>query len=680
MNPFLESLKTHSANIYWKTPHQSLTYLDIHNKVTELSDLVELPERTLVAVQEHQPLEVLIQVLTLWTKDCVPVLIPADTPADLMNEYEKQVPFGENCPEGNLVFFTSGSQGTPKGIVHSYETLFNSAKATNDFYHLQANECWGLSLPVHHTGGFMIMLRTLLAGASVFHAQKWREVVNYQTDFYSLVPTQLQESISAQTLQKARVVLIGGAAMGQDTLDLANQNKIPVHLSYGMTETAAQITSTDAYPKISNLAGHPLQGSQIELDEQGLIKIKSNCLMVGLYTQGIFHEPDLENDWFIQKDLGELTPDGLLIHGRSDRIFISGGENINPISIEKALMDLSSVHSAFVEPVSDQKFGTVPLALIEANPEDLELIQEEMNYRLPKFMQPKDYMFFKWDYEKSLKPDHQYRSLLTSLYEQRQSVHFHFETFGTLGKPVVLLLHGFMGSLDAWREVINELKVDFFLIALDLPGHGKTKAEHYSSKQDFLNELNTFTKALAEFNPMAIGYSMGGRMLLQHEKQFPGLFSILILESVHPGLTDSNEKSERLLKDQSLLDGLFTTAKFRDFLEKWYDLPLFSGIKFLPNYEELIKTKIESRPEELQRGLNLLSTGHQDDCRNVFTETSTPLVYLAGENDEKYKAFADEIKSLSNENVQVVVVPYHSHNIHFQSSQLLSIYLKAALI
>ena len=85
-------------------PHQSLTYLDIYNKVVELSDLVELPKRTLVAVQEHGPLEVLIQVLTLWTKDCVPVLIPADTPVDLMDEYEKQVPFGESCPEGNLVF------------------------------------------------------------------------------------------------------------------------------------------------------------------------------------------------------------------------------------------------------------------------------------------------------------------------------------------------------------------------------------------------------------------------------------------------------------------------------------------------------------------------------------------------------------------------------------------------
>ena len=429
-------------------------------------------------------------------------------------------------------------------------------------------------------------------GASVFHAEKWREVVNHQSDFYSLVPTQLQESINTQTLQKARVVLIGGAAMGQDTLDRANQNKIPVYLSFGMTETAAQITSTDAYPKNSNLAGAPLKGNQIEIDEKGLIKIKSNCLMVGLYTQGIFHEPDLENDWFIQKDLGEFTQEGLLIYGRSDRIFISGGENINPISIEKALMDLSAVHSAFVEPVSDQKFGKVPLALIEANPEDLELIQEEMNYRLPKFMQPKDYIFFKWNYEKSLKPDQQYRSLLTSLYEQRQKVHFHFETFGTLGKPVVLLLHGFMGSLHEWKEVINELKEDFFLIALDLPGHGKTKAEHYSSKQDFLNELNTFAKALGDFNPMAIGYSMGGRMLLQHEKQFPGLFSKLILESVHPGLIESHEKSERLLKDQSLLDGLYTTAKFRDFLDKWYDLPLFSGIKSLPNYEELIKARL----------------------------------------------------------------------------------------
>lgn len=679
MNPFFDFFELFSSKIFWQTPKANLTYGEVKITIDSLAKHITLPERTLVAVQEENPFDVLTHVFALWKKRCVPVLIAADTPADMMNELEAQVPFGEECPEGNLVFFSSGSQGTPKGIVHSLDTLMNSAIATNQYYELEAGEKWGLTLPPHHTGGFMIVLRCLIAGATIYHADKWRDVVKHPCQFYSLVPTQLQDSLTNENLQKARVVLIGGSAMAQDLLDQANKKHIPLYLSYGMTETAAQIASTKMNPPLSTMAGFPLPGSEILLNKDSKIAIKSNALMVGQYTHGIFHEPDLDEGWFIQKDIGEMNEAGLMIIGRSDRIFISGGENINPMSIESALIELPQVQAAFVEPMDDLKFGKIPVALIEAEEKDLNLIKEELQFKLPKFMLPKDIIPFKWDVKNGLKPDQRSKNLLLNLNKMKKEVHFHFEMTGTLSKPILIMLHGFMGSTQEWKSIIKELHSEFFMLILDLPGHGKTDAKFYSTQDEFLNELESFISLLTPHSPIGLGYSMGGRMLLQLEKRTPGLFSHLILESVHPGISNLDEKRERLEKDSTLLDGTFTTAKFREFLESWYALPLFKGIKEHPNFEPMIKTKLQEVPSKLQAGLNLLSTAHQENCFSVFEQTQTPILYLAGNEDQKYAEFAQSIEKLERPNIQVIIAPGCSHNIHFQDQNLFLDSIRAAL-
>lgn len=672
MNPFLDAFDQYANNVFWKHPGEQFTFQQINQKIEDMAQRVDLSKRSLIAVQEDNPLDVLIQVMSLWKKECVPVLIPADTPMDMMEELSDQVPFGEECPEGDLVFFSSGSSGTPKGIVHSIETLYNSAKSTNAFYHLSSNNTWGLSLPVHHTGGFMIMLRTLLEGASIFYSKNWREVLCIPCEFYSLVPTQLQESLESESLRKAKVVLIGGAAMGEDTLIQANAKNIPVHLSYGMTETAAQITSTQVNPKVSNLAGKPLSGSEITLSSSEQIMIKSNALMVGQYTKGIFHSPELKDGWFLQNDLGEMTEEGLIIKGRSDKTFISGGENINPSIIEKALMDLEYVNHALVFPLEDRKFGHVPLAMVEALSENLEIIIEELRHKLPHFMIPKHIVPYKWDYQKSLKIDSHSRDLLVKLHNLKNHVHFHFEQRGTLGKPVLLMLHGFMGSHKDWDEVTKLIEDEFFMIQIDLPGHGKTNSSPYSKQQDFLDELKVFVEKINDYSPLGLGYSMGGRMLLQLETETPGLFSKLVLESVHPGIENEEEKEKRLESDRHLFDGIDSQEDFKSFLNNWYSLPLFEGIKDHPNFEKLLESKANSDIAELKQALILLSTGHQKDCSSVFEKSKNPIHYLSGQNDQKYTQFAESFKRLNNPNLKVHIFENCSHNIHFQTPESIS--------
>ncbi|MCO4792580.1 MAG: alpha/beta fold hydrolase [Bacteriovoracaceae bacterium] len=671
MNPFTQYFDKFANNCFFESSDQKVTYAQVKEKYLELSENINFPKDTLIVIQETNPLSVLIQVMALWEKNCTPVLISPDTPADLMSLYETQVPFGETCPEGNIVFFTSGSNSTPKGVVHSFETLFNSALATTEHYQLKESEKWGLTLPVHHTGGFMILMRTLICGASVFYEDSWRSVINHPCDFYSLVPTQLIESIENTNLEKSKVVLIGGAPMAKELLEKANTKNIPLYLSYGMTETAAQITSSNKNPTLPNFAGNPLIGTEVAIDNSNKIKIKSNALMVGFFQHGIFQLPEFEDGWFVQNDLGEITQDGLVVNGRTDKVFISGGENIDPTLIEKALLEIDSVKNAFVKPVEDEKFSKVPIAFVECHPNEIPTIWDELNFRLPKYMIPKDIIHFKWDYQSSLKPESRSLEFLLKLHLLKSSSPFNFKFGGTLGKKVCLFLHGFMGNLLDWEDVLNELDQDIFWISLDLPGHGETLSNKFSDQNDILNELSTFITSLECPFLTGVGYSMGGRILLQLAIQSPTLFNKLVLESVHLGLENSTDKQSRIESDKNLFNNVSTREEFSDFLDNWYALPLFEGIKNHTQYEDMKESKLDMNISELKAALNLMSTGHQDSAQNFLKGCSLNIQFVAGEKDQKYIEFLTVINNLKNEKVTTQSVPNCSHNTHLQNPQFL---------
>jgi acyl-CoA synthetase (AMP-forming)/AMP-acid ligase II len=91
------------------------------------------------------------------------------------------------------------------------------------------------------------------------------------------------------------------------------------------------------------------------------------CLRAGsLFTRYVGSSaPPLQDGWLVTSDLGELGPDGeLYVRGRSDDVIISGGENVDPLEVEAALLQLPGVSAACVAGTRSARFGEIVSALL----------------------------------------------------------------------------------------------------------------------------------------------------------------------------------------------------------------------------------------------------------------------------------------------------------------------------
>jgi O-succinylbenzoic acid--CoA ligase len=135
---------------------------------------------------------------------------------------------------------------------------------------------------------------------------------------------------------------------------------------------------------------------QLKISPEGEIMVKGEVLFKGYVAGAKINLPEV-NGWFPTGDIGQLDQQGCLtVTGRRDSMFISGGENIHPEEIEKALLSIKGIQQAIVVPKEDREFGQRPIAYIKFAGEPLE---EEHMVRclraiLPGFMIPA--AFFPW--------------------------------------------------------------------------------------------------------------------------------------------------------------------------------------------------------------------------------------------------------------------------------------------
>lgn len=293
--------------------------------------------------------------------------------------------------------FTSGTTGSPKVACHSFANHYYNALSTLSPLKLDASSRWLLSLPLFHVSGIAILFRCFLAGATVVLSELplCETLISQNISHLSLVPTQLSRLLkeSKESLIKIsntmKCILLGGAPLPIDLLTEARNNQLPVYSTYGMTEMGSMITLSEI-----NAIGHSgklLPYRELKL-EQTEIWVGGTTLFKGYWDPANETIVDISEDgWFFTNDLGQLNTEGQLeVTGRADRQFISGGENIQPEEIEKALCTLPGIRQASVLPISDSEFGYRPIAFIEdeTHAHTLESIREGLRDRLPNFKHP----------------------------------------------------------------------------------------------------------------------------------------------------------------------------------------------------------------------------------------------------------------------------------------------------
>ena len=139
------------------------------------------------------------------------------------------------------------------------------------------------------------------------------------------------------------------------------------------------------------------------------------------------------------------------------------------------------------------------------------------------------------------------------------------KTVGDSSHPPILFIHGFMGSHHDWDQDIDTLSLQYYCISFDLPGHGQSPPMPTLSLND-LSQLIAESVIKPLQTPIILaGYSLGGRVALSITSQYPNLIKECVIESAHPGLDTSQEKTLRLTLDQRRSEQL-RSGSFKDFL------------------------------------------------------------------------------------------------------------------
>ena len=306
-------------------------------------------------------------------------------------------PIWDDSSSPATLILSSGSTGNPKAIVHSISAHVQSAIGAAVNMPLGAGDRWLWSLPLYHISGLSILVRCAVAGATVvgLSAQakpSVRLLEQLGVTHLSVVSTQLRRLMDDESFRdsKLRYVLLGGSCVDSDLVARARSQGISVSTTYGLTEMASQVTTSDAAAD-PNTSGKLLPGREMKI-ESGEIFVRGPMLCLGYYRDGQIESVVDEAGWFGTGDLGQLDEDQQLnVIGRMDNMFISGGENIYPENIERAMLAAFEIRRVVVVPKPDEQFGFRPVAFVDGSLPDLwedELRQGLSGFEIPVSILP----------------------------------------------------------------------------------------------------------------------------------------------------------------------------------------------------------------------------------------------------------------------------------------------------
>jgi O-succinylbenzoic acid--CoA ligase len=244
------------------------------------------------------------------------------------------------------VIHTSGTAGEPKAVELTYGNHLWSALGSAARIGIDADDRWLCCLPLHHVGGLAIVLRSVIYGTAVvlerFDAARIAElIVTERITLASLVGTTLARLLDAGAeLDRLRCALVGGGPAGEGVLERALDAGAPVAPTYGLTEAASQVTTLPPGEarRRPGSAGTPLLPTEVRIeDEQILVR--------GPTVAPAAAGPD---GWLHTQDRGRLEDGHLYVLGRADDVIVSGGENVAPEEVERALLAHPSVADAAV--------------------------------------------------------------------------------------------------------------------------------------------------------------------------------------------------------------------------------------------------------------------------------------------------------------------------------------------
>lgn len=325
--------------------------------------------------------------------DCPPGLPIVDfssTGGDGFNAFLDPGPHVElalDPDEAAMFLYTSGSSGTPKGVIlshHSHIWVAETRLGSQDISHHR----YLIAAPLYHMNALALSKLAAVGHATIvllpqFKARDYIEAIGrFRCTMLTAVPPMIammlrEADLLARTdLSSVEIVRMGSAPVSQ-SLMAAIKRTFPtaqVINAYGTTEAGPVVFGPHpkglAQPEMS--VGYPhakvllrLADGDDRAAEQGVLEMKCPAVMSGYHNRPDLKRPITDDGFYVTGDVFRRDDDGFhYFVGRSDDMFVSGGENIYPADVERMLERHPGVAQAAVVPVDDEIKGTKPVAFV----------------------------------------------------------------------------------------------------------------------------------------------------------------------------------------------------------------------------------------------------------------------------------------------------------------------------
>lgn len=309
------------------------------------------------------------------------------------------------------MLFTSGTTGEPKAVVLTGRNLVASAVASAFRLGVLPDDRWYDPLPGYHMGGLAPIVRASLYGTCVvlpgeFDAPRALEHLRvYDASGLSLVPTMLDRLLDAgEVPESLRFVLTGGAPTSPELIARCERRGVPIHPTYGMTETASQIATARPDEAFANPegAGRPLAFTRVyavsddevlSAGEAGELVVSGPTVMAKYYDDREANSRVFGSYGYRTGDLGVVESDGAIrVLGRLDETIITGGENVSPTEVARVLRKHPGVTECAVVGLPDPEWGQRVCALVVGDATET-AVREFCEGRLANYKRPKTIVF-----------------------------------------------------------------------------------------------------------------------------------------------------------------------------------------------------------------------------------------------------------------------------------------------
>lgn len=316
------------------------------------------------------------------------------------------------------LIFTGGTTGMPKAAQISHRMI--AWNTLNTVIHdIRHDDVYLNVFPLFHTGGLFVytLPQVIFGGTTIvvprFDPELVLDLIEKESvTVFAGVPTMYQIMTQAENwervnLSSLRFCTSGGAPLPVPLVkQYTEEKKIRFKQGFGMTEFGPGIFALapeDAINKAGSI-GRPnyFVEALIKADDGKLLgpgQVGELILKGPSFCSGYYDDPEAseeavdEQNYFHTGDLAKFDQEGYFyIVGRKKDMFISGGENVYPPEIEKALYDHPAVHMCAVVGMPDDHWGEIGVACIVAKPkvaakqnEIIGFLQERLaTYKVPK--------------------------------------------------------------------------------------------------------------------------------------------------------------------------------------------------------------------------------------------------------------------------------------------------------